>query len=86
MDTGVRPLLAGIRMHPFMNSNGRFCKEICCARCGKKRGKTRNHLKERLLDQAQVRMPYTPPRHDIEFPTLCKLIILPNKTIPQGIF
>ena len=26
------------------------------------------------------------PRHDIGCPTLCKIIIVPNKTIPQWIF
>ena len=50
-----------------------------------------NHLEERLLDQAgtdAVRPPFWgsfaqhTPRHDIGCPTHCKIIILPNKTIP----
>ena len=55
-----------------------------------------NHLEERLLDQAHTRASYTlpfwgpfaehTPRHDIGCPIPCKIIILPNKTIPQWIF
>ena len=59
----------------------------------------RNHLEERLLDQAQERSLFPPPpffywgsfaqhtpRHDIGCLTPCKIIIMPDKAIPQWIF
>ena len=55
-----------------------------------------SHLEETLLDQAQARTPYNPaflgvirvahPRHDIGWPTPCKIIILPDRTITQWNF
>ena len=55
-----------------------------------------NHLAERLLDQAEARASYTtlfggrsrsiPQGMFFECPTLCNIIILPNKTILRLIF
>ena len=54
-----------------------------------------NHLEERLLDQGQAQASYDfflgsfawhTPRHDILCPTICKIIILRNTTMPQWNF
>ena len=55
-----------------------------------------SHLEERLLDQAQVRAPYSPlfggsfalhtPYYDIRCSTTCKIIILGDKMNPNDCF
>ena len=83
---------------------GKSCKSVTrCSRFSvvldqtKGRG-SKNHLEEKLLDQAQAQTPYPPPPllggHLRSIPQgmildvqpLVKIIILPDKTIPQWIF